>query len=270
LNNKLKQNLTGDKTESDYEDPKFRKLRNFNGAMGIIHAIQGILMLALSNDFSLPIQTNFLKFVEGDIYPVTETIVEIPVGPAIALFLFITAFAHLSVATYGYRWYVRKVGSGINPARWYEYAFTSSLMIVILAMLTGIFDIAALLAIAAANASMNLFGLMMELHNQTTEKTDWTSFYFGTFAGAIPWVIIIVYFTGAITTNMDTVPTCVYVLIVVLLIFWCSFPINMILQYKKVGKWRNYLYGERGYVILSLISKSALAWIIWAGTLRPT
>lgn len=254
----------------DYDDPKFRKLRNFNGVMGVIHAIQGILMLALSNDFSLPIQTNFLKFVEGDIYPVTETIIEIPVGPAIALFLFITAFAHLSVATYGYRWYVRKVGSGINPARWYEYAFTSSLMIVILAMLTGIFDIAALLAIAAANASMNLFGLMMELHNQTTEKTDWTSFYFGAFAGAIPWVIIIVYFTGAITTNLDTVPTFVYVLIVVLLIFWCSFPINMILQYKKVGKWKNYLYGERGYVILSLISKSALAWIIWAGTLRPT
>jgi hypothetical protein len=259
-----------DKIEMNYNEPRLRKLRNFNGVMGIIHAIQGILMLVLSNDFSLPIQTNFLKFdtVGGTVAPVTQTIVEIPVGPAIALFLFVTAFAHLSVATYGYKWYARKVNSGINPARWYEYAFTSSLMIVILAMLTGIFDIAALLAIAAANASMNLFGLVMELHNQTTEKTDWTSFLFGTFAGAIPWIIIITYFFGAILVNTDTIPTFVYVLIIVLLVFWCTFPLNMILQYKKVGKWKDYLYGERGYIILSLVSKSALAWIIWGGTLR--
>ena len=255
--------------EPDPTDPKFKKLRNFNGVMGVIHAIQGILMLALSNDFALPIQTNFLRFDEiTGSYPVTETIVEIPLGPAIAFFLFITAFAHISVATYGYKWYVRKVNSGINPARWYEYAFTSSLMIVILAMLTGIFDIAALLAIAAANASMNLFGLMMELHNQNTEKTNWTAFYFGTFAGAIPWVIIVMYFIGAISVNTDTIPAFVYILIAVLLIFWCTFPINMILQYRKVGKWKNYLHGERGYIILSLVSKSALAWVIWGGTLR--
>ena len=143
-------------------------------------------------------------------------------------------------------------------------------MVVLIGMLCGVYDLAALLMAFALTATMNLCGLMMEVHNQLTEKTNWTAFYFGSFAGAIPWVIIIVYFIGAITTNLDTIPTFVYVLIVVLLIFWCSFPINMILQYKKVGKWKNYLYGERGYIILSLISKSALAWIIWAGTLRPT
>jgi hypothetical protein len=43
----------------------------------------------------------------------------------------------------------------------------------------------------------------------------------------------------------------------------------MILQYKKVGPWRDYLYGERFYVILSLVAKTALAWQVFAGTLRP-
>jgi hypothetical protein len=42
----------------------------------------------------------------------------------------------------------------------------------------------------------------------------------------------------------------------------------MVLQYRKVGKWKDYLYGERAYVILSLVSKSLLAWQVWAGTLR--
>jgi len=41
------------------------------------------------------------------------------------------------------------------------------------------------------------------------------------------------------------------------------------LQYKKVGKWQDYLYGERVYIILSLVAKSLLAWQVFAGTLRP-
>ncbi len=43
----------------------------------------------------------------------------------------------------------------------------------------------------------------------------------------------------------------------------------MVLQYKKVGKWKDYLYGERVYIILSLVAKTALAWQIFAGTLAP-
>jgi hypothetical protein len=43
----------------------------------------------------------------------------------------------------------------------------------------------------------------------------------------------------------------------------------MVLQYKKVGPWKNYLYGELTYIILSLVAKSLLAWQVFAGTLRP-
>jgi hypothetical protein len=42
----------------------------------------------------------------------------------------------------------------------------------------------------------------------------------------------------------------------------------MFLQYRKVGPWKDYLFGERVYVFLSLFAKSALAWQVFAGTLR--
>jgi hypothetical protein len=42
----------------------------------------------------------------------------------------------------------------------------------------------------------------------------------------------------------------------------------MIVQYKKVGKWKDYLYGEYVYITLSLIAKALLAWQVWGGTLR--
>jgi hypothetical protein len=43
----------------------------------------------------------------------------------------------------------------------------------------------------------------------------------------------------------------------------------MVLQYKKVGPWKDYLVGERVYIILSLSAKSVLCWLIWTGTLAP-
>jgi hypothetical protein len=39
------------------------------------------------------------------------------------------------------------------------------------------------------------------------------------------------------------------------------------LQYRAKGRFRNYLYGEKVYLVLSLVAKSALAWQVFAGTL---
>jgi hypothetical protein len=41
----------------------------------------------------------------------------------------------------------------------------------------------------------------------------------------------------------------------------------MVLQYKQVGRWRDYLFGEKAYIVLSLTAKTALAWQIFAKTL---
>jgi len=43
----------------------------------------------------------------------------------------------------------------------------------------------------------------------------------------------------------------------------------MVMQYAKKGKFADYLYGERGYMIMSLVAKTLLAWQVWSGTLRP-
>jgi hypothetical protein len=142
-------------------------------------------------------------------------------------------------------------------------------MIVVIAMLVGIYDLGTLIPIFAINACMNLFGMMMELHNQTTQKTNWLSYYCGVFAGIIPWIVIILYLGGATVASEGSIPEFVYYIFLSIGIFFNIFAINMILQYKKIGKWKDYLYGERVYIILSLVAKSALAWQVFAGTLRP-
>ena len=46
----------------DAQEKKFRGLRRFNAVMGILHLVQGIFMIVVSNDTTYPIYTNFLTF----------------------------------------------------------------------------------------------------------------------------------------------------------------------------------------------------------------
>ncbi len=253
------------------QDIRFKKLRTFNGTMGCLHLFQATLMLYLSNAFTLPITYSypFFNTTTKTIGPISHTLIDVRIGPMVALFLLISAVAHFLLATVLYRWYVDRLKHHMNPARWYEYSFSASLMIVIIAMLTSIYDIGTLLTLFTLTAVMNLMGLMMELHNQTTKKTDWTSYIIGCIAGFIPWVVIFISLIAAVTTSGGKVPDFVIGIYISIAIFFNLFAFNMILQYKKVWKWKDYLYGERAYIILSLVAKSLLAWQVFAGTLRP-
>jgi hypothetical protein len=247
-------------------DVLFKKLRTFNAVMGVIHMLQGIAMLLLSNAFTLPLTFTRPEYnaVTNTISPVSETFFNIQIGPLVALFLFMSATAHILLSTVLYKWYVKNLKNHINPARWYEYSLSASLMIFLIAMLVTIYDFGTLLALFTLTAVMNLMGLMMELHNQTTTKTIWTSFNIGCIAGFVPWVVIFIPLVMA-----ASVPDFVIAIFITIAVFFNLFAINMFLQYKKIGKWKDYLYGERMYVILSLVAKSALAWQVFAGTLRP-
>jgi hypothetical protein len=253
------------------KEVKYRKLRSFNLVMGFMHLIQGILMIVLSNDTTYPIFTNYLKFDTAtmSLSPNPVLAYALRFGPAVAVFLLISALAHFSLATFGYSWYIHNLEKGMNPARFYEYALSSSLMIVLIGMLVGMWDLGAMILIFGLNAMMNLFGIMMELHNQTTGKTNWTAFIYGSVAGIIPWIVIVMYFLGSLGSSDAKPPAFVYAIIPTIFVFFNIFAINMVLQYKKVGRWKDYLYGERVYIILSLVAKTALAWQIFAGTLAP-
>ena len=254
------------------EAPTYQGLRRFNIAMGLLHFFQAALLLAISSSFTLPITSSYLKYntVTQHLDPTLQVVYNLPIAPMIALFLFISASDHLILATpRAFKWYVANLENHINYARWIEYAVSSSVMIVVISMLVGIYDIVALISIFSVNACMNLFGMLMEMYNQKRDKVNWTPFIFGTLAGLVPWIGITIYLIGSSSSSSASVPTFVSFIFISLAVFFFSFAFNMILQYRKVGRWKNYLYGEYIYIVLSLVAKTALAWQVFAGTLRP-
>ena len=121
-------------------EKKFAGLRRFNLIMGFLHLVQGIFMIVVSNDTTYPIFTNYLNFdvASRSLSPNPQLLYELRFGPAVAAFLLISAIAHFYLATVGYERYVKNLKQGMNPIRFYEYALSSSLMIVLIGMLIGL------------------------------------------------------------------------------------------------------------------------------------
>ncbi len=244
----------------------YRRLRVSNASLAVIHTVQAVVILALSNSFTLPVTISFLEGPPGS-EPGTNEIYDLRIGPLVACFLLLAALDHALVAAPRiHRWYEANLAAGRNPARWWEYSLSASLMIVLIAMLTGISELAALIAIFGVNASMILFGLAMERANEPGRPIDWRPFVFGCFAGAVPWIAIAIQIAYS-ENETGSVPTFVFAIFVSLFILFNSFALNMLLQYKRVGPWRSYLFGERSYLVLSLVAKSLLAWQIFGSTL---
>src|SRR5438105_13051107 len=100
------------------------------------------------------------------------------------------------------------------------------------------------------------------------KKVDWSSFMIGIGAGLVPWLILVIYVWGAHAYG-NGVPAFVYWIYASLFILFFSFAVNMYLQYKQLGRWSTYIFGERTYIVLSFAAKTILAWQVFAGTLKP-
>jgi len=236
------------------------RLRIWNIVVGLILAVQAVMIAVLTNNFSLPVTATFMKGPPGTA-PELHHLFNIATGWGVFAFLAISAAALLIIASpWVFPWYKRNLLQTRNYGRWIEYFFSSSIMIVLISQIVGISEIAALLAIFGINACMILFGLLQEKYEKPG-KPSWLPFWFGSFAGIIPWIAVAIY-TWAPGLNVSP-PGFVYGIIVSLFVFFNCFAINMILQYKKVGPWKDYLYGEKVYIILSLTAKALLAWQVF-------
>ena len=242
-------------------------LRRYNLIAGVFHLAQMLVVLALANDFSLPIVARYMSGPPGTTFAEAVILFDTPVGLAVAIFLGLSAFFHFLVASPQYFGrYSAGIAAQRNYFRWVEYSISSSVMIVLISQIVGVSDLAAIISIFGVNASMILFGWLQEKY-ESPGNGGWLPFIFGCIAGIVPWVALVFYVFSIGGVSDTTAPAFVYGIVVSLFVLFNTFALVQYLQYKKVGKWSDYIRGEKTYITLSLIAKSALAWQIFASTL---
>jgi hypothetical protein len=242
------------------------RLQRYNLAAGGLHAVSGLIVVILANALSLPVTADYMAGPPGTTQRQFVRLSELRLGWIVAAFFFLSAAAHLLLAGPLRRRYESNLTEGRNPYRWIEYSASSSLMIVAIAQLTGISDVAALLALVGVNASMIGFGWIQERYERPGGSL--LPFWMGCGAGAVPWVAIGVYLIGPGAAAHP--PGFVYGIYVSLFVAFNCFAVVQYLQYRRVGRFADYLVGEKSYLILSFAAKSLLAWQIFASALAAT
>jgi hypothetical protein len=244
-----------------------QSLRRLNVIAGVFHLVLAAIVLGLSNNFSLPITASYLAGPPGSDFTAPITLLNIRTGYAVALFLGLSSLFHFAVAS---KWFFERYQHGlknnINVFRWVEYSFSSSLMIFLIAQITGISNYGALIGIVGVNASMILFGWLQERYVEPGGG-DWLPFIFGCIAGIMPWLIVLISVLSPNSPSNATPPGFVYGIIVSIFILFNTFAYVQFKQYQAKGKWKDYLRGEKAYIILSFVAKAALAFQIFANTL---
>ena len=245
----------------------FEHLRLYNVVAGLILGVEAFLVLVLYGDYFLPVFTSFGIPEQGEASMLAITphkVATINVTAAAALYLTLTSVIHLYIATNGFERYRNYITQQVNYYRWVALTVSSSIIIVLVAMVTGINHAETLLAIAGLDIAMIMFGLLMETNNRFSEQeqTDWLPMLAGLLVGIIPWLIIgeriaTSYFVG------EPLPFGVLLTYGVIFLLFLSFPINMYLHYRgNRSTWQRYRFTEAIYITLSLVTRSAHAWLL--------
>ena len=242
---------------------RLQGLKRWNLGLTLLHLAQAVIIVLLAGDFAITVTSSFPEGPPGAPQPTPDSLFEVPIGWAVAVFLGLAALDHFITATVAKGAYERDLRRGINRFRWVEYSLSATLMVILISFYSGITGINAVVAIAGANVGMILFGWIQELMNPPgRERTTMLPFWFGTLIGLAPWVAILINIVGS-----ETVPGFVYGIVFAQFAFFMSFGVNQWLQYRGIGPWTDYAYGEKAYLVLSLVAKSVLAWQIFAGSL---
>lgn len=243
--------------------------------LALVFAVQGVAILLFSAVRTYPVTLNYLGLdtlqtnAQGKTVLATgsQSIFDVNLAIVVAVFLFVAAIFHGLLASRWQEKYERDIKNRVNVVRWVEYAISASVMLVTVALVAGVQDLAVLLVVFGTTALFSVLALLAERYSSRAGKANWALFWLSCSAAVLAWIVIKLYILGG--AIYGSVPGYVYWVDVVAFLLFALVPVNLYLQLRKVGNWQNYPYVERMYVLASLAAKTVVAWLIFAAILHP-
>jgi len=250
-------------------------LNVWNWVIAVINILQGVVIIILSNEKLATVTTNYqttdVLAHRGSSATVlaTRQLFDVNIVYLVVSFLFVSAVVHVLLATWCRSRYKKDIKSGINKLRWLDYSLSAGLMVVTIALLTGIQDVSTLLMLFVFMVVAGLAGLTMELVNRKVKSINWSPYIIAVIATVLPWLVLAIYFLGSGKYAISgSIATYVYYILGSLLVLSVAPLFITLFIYKKYNRWTEYRYAEKSYMVISVIARAALAWQVFAGLLR--
>lgn len=210
-----------------------------------------------AKDELLSLTTGKTAFVHA-----SQSLFDIQIRWIVVTILAISAIASLLVATRKKIQYEKALTNKVVPARWISTGIIFALMVEVIALLSGVNDIATLKLLAGLVLVTCVLGWVSEKRLKQSGRPVWSEFVISVITGALPWLLIGSYAVSTWMYGLIRYPWFVYALFASTLIGATLLAIN---QYKYISGWKNYLIVERNYLLIGTATQVAFAAILILG-----
>lgn len=276
---KLDKQKTEPKVVVTKSDPRFENLRKWNLWMGFLLVVQAVAIIIIGTTRSYPVTTNFLAVdtlaseASGgqSLAVASRHLFDMPFAWLVGVALLLFAVGYLA-ALWKRSWYEERLKLGLNDMRWMMFGVGGGALLVAVGMLSGIYEIAMLLALAAfmvAGCLGVMAGGILRQHAGDIEtRLSHLVCGLGTALIAAPLVIVAITAGGAWLYD-GTLPSFVVWLYASTLLFVLAVGLVTHFRIVKRGTWADAVNVERAFMLIGFVGASLVAWQMFAGALLP-
>ncbi len=255
--------------------------KRWNTWLAVLYALQGLVIVVIGGKIAAPVVMP---------YPSVDTLASEANGHTVvsAAFrhLFDLDFGWLVVAVllvfaavrFGLAMFMRPREENavewdrtVAIMRWAGFGIGGGLVVVTIAMLSGIFELTSLVLLFASVLVGSVLALIAEImiDRNNGKKTRLSHLVCaGAVTGVLlPWLVFITSLLGALIWHghvagyMYSVYACMALLFVAVIL-------AQHFRIVRQGRWADVMYSERGFMVLEFLTASLLAWQVYAGVLH--
>lgn len=250
-----------------------------NAVAAVLHATLTAVAM-LGSDLGMTVDVYDLAYTMGD---TSERFIDAKLeaareGLALAWivvgFEAVTCAAHAGNSLLYPQFYLRCVKEARSPLRWAEYAMSASLMVLIVAYMSGVQTVVSLVFAFSLSATTMSFGHLSDLLNRPTPQgDDWTlpfrvrvqPFALGCLPQALLWSGILYAFGRTIKADDVDPPDFVYAIVFLQIMLFLSFAAVHLFAISSPPC--DFRKAEVGFVSLSFVSKLVLCAFLFSNVL---
>jgi hypothetical protein len=255
------------------------KLARWYKWLGLVLFVEGLAVVLLGKSVTAPVTLQYpaadalASQVNGHqvIALASRHLADVHVGWVVATFLIVFAAVSLLLATLYRKFLDVAAERGVNAFRSLATGLGGGLMVVSIAMVSGISSLAMLLTLFGATLMGALLGLGAEVLVARNGGTKPRLAHFlcglGLVSVLFPWVVFAGNVLGANLWGGD-IPGYLYSIYACQFVLFGSVLLATHYRLKRQGKWADALYTDRGFLFLSFVAATLLAAQIFAGVLK--
>eukprot|EP00164_Ancoracysta_twista_P002885 GFYU01003839.1.p1 GENE.GFYU01003839.1~~GFYU01003839.1.p1 ORF type:complete len:266 (-),score=50.37 GFYU01003839.1:178-975(-) len=218
-----------------------------------ILTVQGVLCYGTGLTYEADLTHTVLTVSGEQMVPKLQTYTTVNLVTAVWVFLAVCAMFH-GLTVLAYSTFLRAFHNNCNPFRWVEYSISASIMLCVLSVLVGIYDIYTLILVFSSSASCMFFGLAYEL------TADASMHFIGWLPFTIVWGVIF----HSYNTNPDLSMTIALLTPLMFALFTC-FGLIQLFSVMGIFSRDDYAVIEYSFSFMSIATKTIMAVMVVFG-----